>query len=355
MDAGAAELGRAMRRAAVVLLAAALVTGACLSDGVAMSSGRVLGPRGLGLFSDALTVKGAGTVTFSAVVHPHGRATTAFFEFGLASRYREPRPKGVVYDKSTPGVHLAAGSQVNSVLGQASGLVPNALYHLRLVATSSAGTVYSPDAPFRTAKDPAPPHPRFGATINVAPVSRLVLIRARRLSSSRTSRVARLITAPDFVPLTENRQLPIDSQVDARAGSLRLVVAGPQRPDTQRATLAGGVFALSQTRQGAAAGLTTLTLLDGDFPGGPTFDSCKANSDSAVLQTLHARDLGGRFATRGRYSITTVSAAGTVWDTVDRCDGTLTIVRRGTVTVADQRLGTTNVVRAGQRYLAQAP
>jgi hypothetical protein len=115
-------------------------------------------------------------------------------------------------------------------------------------------------------------------------------------------------------------------------------------------------------------GLTTVSLLEGIVPDSATYDSCPAPgtapasdgqaptalSSSAVLQTLNARDQDGSFATRGRYSITTVSAAGTVWDTVDRCDGTLTIVRRGTVTVTDLRLGTTNVVPAGQQYLAQA-
>jgi hypothetical protein len=354
-----------MRRAAVVLLAC---LGTWLSNSVSMSSGRVVGPQPQGAFSDALSVRGVGTVTFSAVVHPHGRATTAFFEFGLASRYREPRPSGVVYDKSTPGVHLAAGSQVDSVAGQASGLVPNALYHLRLVATSSAGTVHSPDATFRTAKDPAPPRPRFGATINVVPASRLVLIRARRLGSSRTSRVARLITGPDFLPLTENRQLPIDSQFDARAGSLRLAAASADGSPTQRAAVAGGVFTLYQTRPGPGPGLTTLSLLEGGFPGGPTYDECPGGpadpasnerartvrSNSAVLQTLHASDQTGRFATRGSYSISAASAAGAAWDTVDRCDGTLTLVRRGSVAVFDLRLGTRTVLRAGQRYLAQA-
>jgi hypothetical protein len=339
-------------------------TGAFLSDGVAISGGRVLGPPPHGAFRDALTVAGTGTVTFSAVIHPHGRATRAFFEFGLAPRYREPRPPGIVYDRSTPAVHLTAGSQVDSVAGSASGLIPNALYHLRLVASSSAGTVFSPDATFRTAKDPAPPRPRVEATVNVAPLSRLVLIRPWRTRPSRAS-LAQLVAGENFLPLTETRQLPIGSHIDSRAGSLRLAAASAHGRHTQQATLTGGVFSLSQTRQGPAPGLTTLTLLEGDFPGGPTFDSCNpgttagasdgrartAQSGSAVLQTLHVRDQGGSFATRGAYSITTARAAGTVWDTVDRCDGTLTIVRRGTVTVADLRLGQPNVVRAGQRYL----
>lgn len=349
----------------MVSLACLMAAGVLFSGGVGTSGGRVLGP---GRLSDDLTVEGTGTVTFSAVVHPHGRATTAFFEFGLASRYREPRPRGVVYDKSTPRVHLPAGSQIDSVSGKVSGLVPNALYHLRLVATSSAGTVYSPDATFRTAKDPAPALPRFGTTVNVAPVSALVLIRAQSLRPSPVSRAARVMAGEAFLPLTESRQIPIGAQIDARAGALRLVVAGAQRPHTEQAILSGGGFWLSQISQGVGADLTMVSLLESGLPGAATYDSCPANttppasdghartaqSSSAVLQTLHAQDQGGTFATRGRYSIATVTTAGTVWDTVDRCDGTLTIVRSGTVTVSDLQLGTTNVVHAGQRYLAQA-
>ena len=42
------------------------------------------------------------------------------------------------------------------------------------------------------------------------------------------------------------------------------------------------------------------------------------------------------------------------WLTVDRCDGTLTTVRRGRVAVRDLRRRRTIVVRAGGRYLARA-
>jgi ferric-dicitrate binding protein FerR (iron transport regulator) len=69
-----------------------------------------------------------------------------------------------------------------------------------------------------------------------------------------------------------------------------------------------------------------------------------------VLNLLRA-DAKGRFRTRGRYSSATVR--GTGWDTSDRCDGTLTSVRRGSVTVQDLRRAKTVIVRSGQRYLAQ--
>jgi hypothetical protein len=46
---------------------------------------------------------------------------------------------------------------------------------------------------------------------------------------------------------------------------------------------------------------------------------------------------------------------GTVWTTTDRCDGTLTTVRKGRVTVRDFRRRRSVVVRAGRSYLARAP
>jgi hypothetical protein len=319
---------------------------------VPVSRARVLSMGSGGLSAD-LTVAGTGTASFSAAVRPHGRATTAFFQFGLAARYREPRPRGAVYDESTPPVHLAPALGSYSVSGRVSGLVPNALYNLRLVASSSAGTVYSPEATFRTLKDPAPGLPLIATTMNLAPVSGLVLHRFPRGRPSHAGAVARLVQGSGFLPLTETRQLPIGSQIDARAGALRLTVAGSPRP--QQFTLAGALVSVTQTRGGPGGGLTTVRLLEGAFPGAPTYDGCPAApSSSEVLQTLRASDLDGSLQTRGRYSSATGQGAGAVWDTIDRCDGTLTVVHRGTVIVSDLPLGGTFTVRAGQLYLARA-
>jgi hypothetical protein len=356
---GAAQPGRWARRPAAVLLACVVGVGVSLFGAVAASDGRVVAPaRAAGGSSGELAVAGTGTATFSAVVHPGGRATTAFFEFGLDPRYREPRSSRLVYDDTTPTLHLAAAAHVYSVSGKVSGLVPNALYHLRLVASSSAGTVSSPDATFWTAKDPSPPPPRIGGTVNVTPVSGLVLIRPPRATASRAPRAAGLVEGEGFLPLTEARRLPVNSQIDARPGSMRLVAAGSRRGQTQRATVAGGLFLLSQTRHGPVQGLTTLDLLEGDFRGAPTYSGCDARAaqpSNVVLQTLDASDQAGRFQVRGRYGSATASAAGTAWDTIDRCDGTLIIVHRGSVTVSDFALGNTIAVHAGQRYLASAP
>jgi hypothetical protein len=61
----------------------------------------------------------------------------------------------------------------------------------------------------------------------------------------------------------------------------------------------------------------------------------------------------GRFSARGRYSAGT--SRGTVWTTADRCDGTLTTVKRGKVAVRDFRRKKTVIVKAGKSYLAKAP
>jgi hypothetical protein len=62
---------------------------------------------------------------------------------------------------------------------------------------------------------------------------------------------------------------------------------------------------------------------------------------------------GGRFRIVGKYAAGT--DRGTLWLTVDRCDGTLTQVRQGTVSVRDLVKKKTVVVRAGHSYLARKP
>ena len=218
----------------------------------------------------------------------------------------------------------------------------------------------------------APPTPVLGKVVNVAPVSGLVLIKPPRGRSLDDAFDPALPVLPalakgqGFVALTAARQVPNGSQVDARAGTLQVTTATNRRHVTQIATLSGALFSLSQSRARREKGLTVFALLEGDFPGAPAYRSCGAHAapdgsgpgagaasvSPTVLQTLHARDRHGRFGTRGRYSSATVR--GTVWDTVDRCDGTLTVVKRGTVRVTDFRRKLTITVHAGKRYLSQS-
>jgi hypothetical protein len=43
---------------------------------------------------------------------------------------------------------------------------------------------------------------------------------------------------------------------------------------------------------------------------------------------------------------------GTIWKVVDRCDGTLTRVTEGAVSVRDRHTGRRTLVRAGERHFA---
>ncbi len=69
------------------------------------------------------------------------------------------------------------------------------------------------------------------------------------------------------------------------------------------------------------------------------------------MRSLWGRDHSGRFRTHGRDSVATVR--GTTWLTQDRCDGTLTVVKSGAVSVRERRTHRTVTVRAGGRHLAR--
>ncbi len=121
------------------------------------------------------------------------------------------------------------------------------------------------------------------------------------------------------------------------------------------------MFKLSQAGGGANKGLTTLNVVEGAFPGAPTYASCKAKAaratahaavSSRILQTLRSR-ASGRFRTRGRYASATVR--GTEWTTTDRCDGTLIAVQLHAVLVQDLVKHITKLVTQGHSYLARAP
>jgi hypothetical protein len=204
------------------------------------------------------------------------------------------------------------------------------------------------------------PPPTIGKTVNVSLVSGKVFVRMPHGGGGGAGGPS----GPGFVPLTAARQLPVGSQVDARTGTIQIVTASARAGKTQTGTFGGAVFGLAQSTKGSQTGLTILSLLEGAFPGAPSYAKCRARRaenrthgtaaavGGRVLQLLHAT-AKGRFRTRGRYSAATV--LGTAWDTADRCDGTLTRVRRGTVVVNDLVRHKTVAVHAGHSYLARAP
>ncbi len=193
------------------------------------------------------------------------------------------------------------------------------------------------------------PAPVLGKTVNVAVVSGKVFV-----SVPAGSAFARLavpgIKGRKFVPLTAERQIPVGSLLDTRKGTVRLASASTKAGETFTGTFTAGVFAALQSR----SGLTDLRLKGSSFS--PCATASGANASAALSRRTIRRMRGnasGRFRTSGRYSAATVR--GTIWETVDRCDGTLTKVARGVVVVRDLRKRRNIVVRAGKSYLARAP
>jgi Tol biopolymer transport system component len=192
--------------------------------------------------------------------------------------------------------------------------------------------------------------PVLGKTVNAAPAGGKVFVSVPA-SGAFASVAVPGIKGRRFVPLTGARQLPVGSILDTRRGSLTLTSASTKAGEVFSGIFSAGVFQTLQSR----TGLTTLPLK------GSSFRPCAARSSghraSAALTRRVIRRMrgnaSGRFRTRGRYSAATVR--GTIWETIDRCDGTLTKVRRGVVVVRDNRKRRNITVRAGKSYLARAP
>jgi len=278
--------------------------------------------------------------SFSGSVNPQGQATTVSFQYGIDARYRPGGGTAITYDQSTPSQTLPADSAVHAVSAAASNLVPNALYHVRLVATNATGTTFGPDQTFTTMADPAPPPPVLGQTVNVKPVTGQVFV----------------LVGTKLVPLTEASQLRSGTVVDTRRGSLELTAATNVKHKRQSGVFGGAIFKIKQAR---GAALTTLSLVESAFKGAPSYAGCRAHASSdaraaaasrRTLQLLHA-SAHGKFSTRGRYSAATV--LGTKWTIADRCDGTLVHDIKDSVVVSDLVRHKKVVLHAGQSYLAK--
>ncbi len=301
------------------------------------------------------TATGNGA-TLAGTVNPESLATTAFFQYGLDPSFRGPGASTNLYDQSTAPQPVAAGSTPQPVSASLTGLAPGALYHVRLVATNSAGTTFGQDQTFTTAQAAAPPPPVLGKSETAQPVSGTVFIRT---------------ASGAFVRLTGAQQIPSGAVIDALHGTLKITTALPggsggardaaakaKKPKpkgkTQSGNFGGAVFKITQARNG----LTSLALVEAAFKGAPSFATCKAHkatdatiAASKTLQLLKA-SAHGKFRTKGRYSAATVR--GTKWTVADRCDGTLTHVITDSVAVTDFVRHKTIILHAGQSYLAKA-
>jgi len=199
------------------------------------------------------------------------------------------------------------------------------------------------------------PVPTIGEEVNVGPVpgSGPVLIGVPSGTATARARVSQ--KGLTFVPLTEARQIPVGSFLDTRRGTVELVSATGTGAGTQSGRFSSGLFQVLQSRARRARGLTELRLKGGSFNRCRTRPGRSASAAQLSRRTIRRlrSNARGRFRTRGSHSSATVR--GTVWTTTDRCDGTLTKVKRGRVVVRDLRRKRNIVVRAGKSYLARAP
>jgi hypothetical protein len=307
-------------------------------------------------------------VVLHGAADPGGQRTTVWFEIGPTTAYGSTT-QPVTIDKDHP-------VPVNSVV---TGLRKGTTYHARLVARNGDGLSQGADVSFTlgvpnaaangsappggdgtgAGNDPgsapasdqrpgnaqgtpatpvlAPPAaPELGETLAVAPRAGSVLVR--------------LPGSTRAVALTDAASIPVGSILDARKGSVVLSTALPG-DDTQTGTFHGGLFEVRQPS--GARGMTEL-ILRGPQPICSGAGSARAAGASARRppRALWGRDDHGRFRTRGSNSVATVR--GTAWYVEDRCDGTLTRVSKGSVSVRDLRRQRTVIVNAGKSYLARA-
>ena len=223
-------------------------------------------PPAVATTAPIVSVTSAG---FSGSVTPNGLPTQAYFEYALDPKYTGGG--ALVYSQSTPTQSVGSDFATHAIGPvAASGLLPNALYHVRLVATNSDGTTFGPDQTFTTEAAPAPGTPTLGKTVNVSPVSGFVLIKING----------------KFVPLTGLDQIPLGSQIDARHGSLKLITSTGQKGQTQHGTFGGSDLQADSGALGQEQGPRHADAARGRVQG------------RADLRDLHApqsrRGVGGR-------------------------------------------------------------
>jgi hypothetical protein len=164
--------------------------------------------------------------------------------------------------------------------------------------------------------------PVAGKSVGARPLSGTVLVRAPGSSK--------------FVSLGAS-VIKNGAEVDARHGVVEIT-----RADGGVAKFYDGIFKLSQS-----GGITTLTLSE-------KLD-CSKRALAAAAKPKTRKLWGdgkGKFRTKGQYSAATIR--GTKWLVTDTCTTTVTRVVQGSVSVRDERLKKTVIVRAGKRYTARA-
>jgi len=306
--------------------------------GFAANGDAVAGYEGAGVwYSDIAGDATSGVVNFSPALAPGGHAYFALEEALTEGSLDVGTPTA---PSPPPPVEPAPGSGV--LASQSSTKAPATLATL--------------------------PPPVLGKTVNVETVSGTVLVALpymvqasaaggldASLAAPFQAATASLSKGLHFIPLVEARQIPVGSVLETTHGVVALETATASSSKPQFGNFAAGIFKLLQARK--QKGLTELDIMDAR---GPAQACATLGKRAAVAAKLSSKVLAkltgsahGKFSIRGQYSAATVR--GTVWGVLNQCDGTLTHVTRGEVSVRDFVTRKTITLFTGQRYLAKAP
>jgi hypothetical protein len=304
-------------------------------------------------------------VTPTTVTIPEGRTTLEYFGRWTNGEETGPGVDNVLVDKTRPTVDVASQGGQNifvitrrarvnvSAADALSGLVQDPSGRAVPINTRARGR----RSFARTASDLCNNQARDTFNYRVLAPGLGVRTVLERLSGAvRVRRGGGSAVASQkgqrFSALTQPRELPVGSFIDTRRGTARLTTARTRREDQiQAGRFSAGVFQVLQSRRRRTRGLTELRLKGGNFSRCRRIGKGSARrAQSRIIRRLRG-SARGRYRTRGRHSAATVR--GTVWEVVDRCDGTLTRVIRGRVAVRDFRRRKTILVRAGKSYLAR--
>ena len=162
-----------------------------------------------------------------------------------------------------------------------------------------------------------------------------------------------------FIPLKGVAAIPIGSTVDARKGEIEVSSAAngfsarDRRAKRQQARIRAGMFAIRQKR--AKRNVAKKTAIGTDVallsPPGAETQCRRSGPQKGVVRSVSMVAKGLYRAIGGA---TTSTAKNATFATTDRCDGTLTEVGKGRVSVAVKGRKKPVVVRGGAAYFARA-
>ena len=322
-----------------MLLLVAAVLFVCVGTALAAAPGV--------LYGAPTNVTQSGAV-LQGSINPSDKPTTYYFEYGTSTGY----------GATTAQATLPKSKAWQAVSTVITGLSASSTYHYRIVAWNGGGTndkTVGSDHTFTTASPPDPPpspgdttpdvsgggdtgrlRPTLGSSVVVYAVAGRVLIR-----QPGSGRFARMAT---------RAEVPFDSEIDASHARLALTSALPSGR-TQTGRFGGGRFQLRDGRRGYVDFYLRGRACPRSRRHAHVGSASAASARKRRRNHLWGHDHGGRFRTHGRHSQATVR--GTRWLTVDRCDGTLTLVTKGSVVVRDTVRHRRLVLHAGERYLAR--